>query len=151
MFLLKHLYHSVLVNFFFQHICLAEDYLILTSLKIFIVRISRAQETYALLSTKCQRYLKNVLDVSSSQFSWQSSSYPSANWASAFLYSRPCRWGTVHSGWSGDNFCTTRRLYDPRHSCYSTCHYHDPWWKMTYHDDNQVHHQRFLQKGGKSE
>ena len=120
-------------------------------MKIFIVRMLTPQETYALFSTKCQKYLKDLSDVSSSQFSWQSSRYLSANWASAFPYSLPYHWGTDHSGWSGDNCCTTRRLYKSRHSCYSTCHYHDPWWKMTYHDDvDQVHHQQFLRKGGKA-
>ena len=109
------------------------------------------QETYDLLSTKCQKYLKNLLNVSSSQFSWQSSSYPSANRASAFPYSRPYHWGTDHSGWSCDNRCTTRRLYKARHSLLCIYRYHDPWWKMTYHDDvDQVHHQQFLQKRGKA-
>ena len=30
------------------------------------------------------------------------------------------------------------------HRC--TCHYLDPWWKMTYHDDNQGNHQRYPSK-----
>ena len=149
--LIRNQCNSESLNWRFSIHLSAEDYLILTSLKIFIVRISRPQETYALLSTKWQKYLKNLLDVSSSQFSWQSSSYPSANGASAFLDNRPYHWGTDHSGWSCDNRCTTRRLYKARHSLLCIYRYHDPWWKMTYHDDvDQVHHQQFLQKGGKA-
>ena len=101
-------------------------------------------------STKCQKYLKNLLNVSSSQTSWRNSGCFSNNTRS-LLSDRPYHWGTDHSDWTGDNCCTTRRLYNSRHSCRCPCHYHDPWWKMTYHDDNQGNHQRYLSKEKKAE
>ena len=48
---------------------LSIHYLILTSLKTFIVIMLRPKETNVSLNLKYQKHLKNRLDVSSSQFS----------------------------------------------------------------------------------
>ena len=66
--------------------------------------------------------------------------------ANYFIIFLPREVQTWHSGWISNNHCTTRRLYTSRHSCYSPCHYHDPWWKIAYHDEHQGNHQRYLRK-----
>ena len=93
------------------------------------------------------KIVKNLSDVSSSRASLQRSMarFSSSGTSKLFHY-RSSRGGTDHSGWISNNHCTTKRLYTSRHSCYSPCHYHDPWWKIAYHDEHQGNHQRYLRK-----
>ena len=88
--------------------------------------------------------LKSPSGVSSSQISSQSSYLSSV--PIPFLDRCSCREGTNHSGWICSTCCTTRRLYNRRHSGQSACHYHDPWWKMPYHDEEQENPQQCLKK-----
>ena len=86
--------------------------------------------------------LKNLLDVSSSQISRQSSSYFSMIAKRSPSYHH-FHGGTDHLGWTRSNCYTTRRLYIVGHS-YLRCHYHDLWWRMDILCDNRWHLQRYL-------
>ena len=99
-------------------------------------------------STKCQKYLKNLLDVSSSQTSWSNSGCFSSNPVHSFRIDLTIEVQTIQIGpvttvvpWPPAAFITQGHSF---HRC--TCHYLDPWWKMTYHDDNQGNHQRYPSK-----
>lgn len=89
--------------------------------------------------------LKNTSDVFSSRNSWQRASYFSSGTSSFLGRNSPYRDCKHHSDWNCSKNCTTSRLSYEGHSrnCL-TYHYHDPWWKMTYHDDYQGNLQQCL-------
>ena len=89
---------------------------------------------------------KSEMVWSSSQLSWRSTCVPSmrTSWRHQRMKSVGHD-GRVHWDWMRDRPRTTRLLYTPQHSYWTSCHCPDPWLKTPHLDDQTENHQQFLQ------